>query len=138
MAAAVDALGRLGVGLLGEKLEPRQLVGMLVIGLELAAIDGRPGTVAGSDITRRPQRVASVEQAECGSPATDTESWSFQPIARGQSPYSSSRESGRPLVRPRAGLLELISQGQQRSFGASSGTKLGSDRQSVDAPMQRH
>jgi drug/metabolite transporter (DMT)-like permease len=32
----------LGVGVLGETLEPRQLAGMLVIGLGLAAIDGRP------------------------------------------------------------------------------------------------
>jgi drug/metabolite transporter (DMT)-like permease len=32
----------LGVGVLGEALEPRQLAGMVVIGLGLAAIDGRP------------------------------------------------------------------------------------------------
>jgi drug/metabolite transporter (DMT)-like permease len=31
----------LGVGILGERLEPRQLAGMLIIGVGLAAIDGR-------------------------------------------------------------------------------------------------
>jgi drug/metabolite transporter (DMT)-like permease len=49
----VSAIG-LGVGVLGETLAPRQLVGMLVIGLGLAAIDGRPARWIGHILRPRP------------------------------------------------------------------------------------
>jgi drug/metabolite transporter (DMT)-like permease len=46
----------LGVGVLGETLEPRQLAGMLVIGLGLAAIDGRPARWVGQFLWLRQDR----------------------------------------------------------------------------------
>jgi len=45
----------LGVGMLGETLAPRQLVGMLAIGLGLAAIDGRPARWIGHTLRPRPK-----------------------------------------------------------------------------------
>jgi drug/metabolite transporter (DMT)-like permease len=43
----------LAVTVLGEVLEPRQVAGMLLIGLGLAAIDGRPLRALGNAIGRR-------------------------------------------------------------------------------------
>jgi drug/metabolite transporter (DMT)-like permease len=45
----------LGVGMLGETLAPRQFAGMLVIGLGLAAIDGRPARWIGHILRPRPK-----------------------------------------------------------------------------------
>jgi drug/metabolite transporter (DMT)-like permease len=44
-------LGRL---LLGETIDPRQLAGMALIGLGLAAIDGRPLSLLRHRLTSRP------------------------------------------------------------------------------------
>jgi drug/metabolite transporter (DMT)-like permease len=47
----------LGVGLLGERLEPRHIVGMAAIAVGLAAIDGRPWRLLKGLFGRAPKEV---------------------------------------------------------------------------------
>ena len=44
----------LGVGILGETLELKHLAGMALIGLGLAAIDGRPASALQARLRRKP------------------------------------------------------------------------------------